>query len=91
MIDDVDAAFTRLQRKAQVAREPKLLPWENRSVQVRGPGRLLSRDAAGDEMSNRVLVICRAGFCRAAKPLRNQGYHESRARFVRHKAAMDTA
>ena len=37
MVDDVDAAFARLQDRAELVHEPKLLPWGNRSVQFRDP------------------------------------------------------
>ena len=37
MVDDVDAAFARLEGKAELVHEPKLLPWGNRSVQFRDP------------------------------------------------------
>ena len=37
MVDDVDAAYARLQGKAELVHEPKLLPWGNRSVQFRDP------------------------------------------------------
>lgn len=43
MVDDVDAAFTRLQDKVTVVHEPKLMPWGNRTVQFRDPeGTLVS-------------------------------------------------
>ena len=37
MVDDADAAFARLEGKAELVHEPKLLPWGNRSVQFRDP------------------------------------------------------
>ena len=37
MVDDVDAVFARLQDRAELVHEPKLLPWGNRSVQFRDP------------------------------------------------------
>lgn len=37
MVDDVDAAFARLQHEVELVHEPKLLPWGNRSVQFRDP------------------------------------------------------
>ena len=37
MVDDVDAVFARLEDKAELVHEPKLLPWGNRSVQFRDP------------------------------------------------------
>lgn len=37
MVDDVDAVFDRLNGKAELVHEPKLLPWGNRTFQVRDP------------------------------------------------------
>lgn len=37
MVEDVDAAFTRLNGRAELVHKPKLLPWGNRSVQFRDP------------------------------------------------------
>jgi uncharacterized glyoxalase superfamily protein PhnB len=37
MIDDIDAAFERLKDRADIVHEPKLLPWGNRTFQVRDP------------------------------------------------------
>lgn len=37
MVDDVDAVFERLKDKSDVVHEPKLLPWGNRTFQVRDP------------------------------------------------------
>jgi uncharacterized glyoxalase superfamily protein PhnB len=37
MVEDVDAAFDRLKGKAELVHEPKLLPWGNRTFQVRDP------------------------------------------------------
>ena len=37
MVDDVDAAFVRLKDEAELVHEPKLLPWGNRTFQVRDP------------------------------------------------------
>ncbi|RUZ81396.1 VOC family protein [Mesorhizobium sp. M7A.F.Ca.US.006.01.1.1] len=37
MVDDIDAAFERLKDKADIVHEPKLLPWGNRTFQVRDP------------------------------------------------------
>jgi len=37
MVEDVDAAFDRLNGKAELVHEPKLLPWGNRTFQVRDP------------------------------------------------------
>ena len=37
MVDDIDAAFERLKDKADLVHEPKLLPWGNRTFQVRDP------------------------------------------------------
>jgi len=37
MVDDVDAAFERLKDKADLVHEPKLLPWGNRTFQIRDP------------------------------------------------------
>jgi uncharacterized glyoxalase superfamily protein PhnB len=37
MVDDVDAAFDRLKGKVELVHEPKLLPWGNRTFQVRDP------------------------------------------------------
>ena len=37
MVDDIDAAFARLNGKAELVHEPKLLPWGNRTFQVRDP------------------------------------------------------
>ena len=36
MVDDIDAAFDRL-KGAELVHEPKLLPWGNRTFQVRDP------------------------------------------------------
>ena len=36
-VDDVDAEFARLNGKAEVVHEPKLLPWGNRTAQFRDP------------------------------------------------------
>ena len=36
-VDDIDAAFDRLKGKVEVVHEPKLLPWGNRTFQVRDP------------------------------------------------------
>ena len=37
MVADVDAVFDRLKGKAELVHEPKLLPWGNRTFQVRDP------------------------------------------------------
>lgn len=37
MVDDVDAEFTRLHDRVEVAHEPKVMPWGNRTVQFRDP------------------------------------------------------
>ena len=37
MVDDVDAEFARLNGKAEVVHEPKLMPWGNRTAQFRDP------------------------------------------------------
>ena len=37
MVDDIDAAFERLKGNAELVHEPKLLPWGNRTLQVRDP------------------------------------------------------
>ncbi|MEH3144416.1 MAG: VOC family protein [Methylobacterium frigidaeris] len=37
MVEDVDAVFERLNGKAELVHEPKLLPWGNRTFQVRDP------------------------------------------------------
>ena len=37
MVEDVDAVFNRLNGKAELVHEPKLLPWGNRTFQVRDP------------------------------------------------------
>lgn len=37
MVDDIDAVFERLKGKAELVHEPKLLPWGNRTFQVRDP------------------------------------------------------
>lgn len=37
MVDDIDAAFDRLNGKVELVHEPKLLPWGNRTFQVRDP------------------------------------------------------
>ncbi len=43
MVDDVDAEFARLNGKAEVVHEPKLMPWGNRTAQFRDPeGTLVS-------------------------------------------------
>jgi uncharacterized glyoxalase superfamily protein PhnB len=43
MVADVDAEFARLKDKAELAHEPKMLPWGNRTFQVRDPeGTLVS-------------------------------------------------
>ena len=43
MVDDVDAEFERLNGKAEVVHEPKLMPWGNRTAQFRDPeGTLVS-------------------------------------------------
>lgn len=42
-VEDVDAAFARLKDTVTVVHEPKLMPWGNRTVQVRDPeGTLVS-------------------------------------------------
>ena len=35
MVEDIDAEFSRLKDKADVVHEPKLLPWGNRTFQLR--------------------------------------------------------
>ena len=37
MVDDVDAEFARINDKAEVVHEPKLMPWGNRTAQFRDP------------------------------------------------------
>lgn len=37
MVEDVDAVFDRLNGKAELVHAPKLLPWGNRTFQVRDP------------------------------------------------------
>lgn len=37
MVDDIDAEFARLEGKAEVVHEPKLMPWGNRTAQFRDP------------------------------------------------------
>lgn len=37
MVADIDAVFDRLKGKAELVHEPKLLPWGNRTFQVRDP------------------------------------------------------
>ena len=37
MVEDVDAVFDRLNGKGELVHEPKLLPWGNRTFQVRDP------------------------------------------------------
>ncbi|CAO3441301.1 VOC family protein [Azospirillum endophyticum] len=37
MVDDVDAVFDRLKGKVELVHEPKLLPWGNRTFQIRDP------------------------------------------------------
>ena len=37
MVDDIDAAFEKLKGKAEIVHEPKLLPWGNRTFQIRDP------------------------------------------------------
>ena len=37
LVEDVDVVFDRLKGKAELVHEPKLLPWGNRSVQIRDP------------------------------------------------------
>ncbi|MGN6374184.1 MAG: VOC family protein [Sphingomonas sp.] len=37
MVDDIDAAFVRLKDKVELVHAPKLLPWGNRTFQVRDP------------------------------------------------------
>lgn len=37
MVEDVDAEFARLNGKAELVHEPKMLPWGNRSMQLRDP------------------------------------------------------
>lgn len=37
MVEDVDAEFERLKGRAELVHEPKMLPWGNRSMQVRDP------------------------------------------------------
>lgn len=37
MTDDIDAAFDRLKDSAELVHEPKLMPWGNRTFQVRDP------------------------------------------------------
>lgn len=37
MVDDLDAVFDRLNGKVEMVHEPKLLPWGNRTFQIRDP------------------------------------------------------
>lgn len=37
MVEDVDAVFDRVKGNAELVHEPKLLPWGNRTFQVRDP------------------------------------------------------
>lgn len=37
MVDDIDAAFERLKDQADIVHGPKLLPWGNRTFQIRDP------------------------------------------------------
>ena len=37
MVDYIDASFERLKGKVELVHEPKLLPWGNRTFQVRDP------------------------------------------------------
>lgn len=37
MVADVDAEYERLKDKVEIVHEPKLMPWGNRSVQLRDP------------------------------------------------------
>ncbi|MGE0652155.1 MAG: VOC family protein [Alphaproteobacteria bacterium] len=37
MVDDIDAAYARLKDKVELVHEPKLLPWGNRTFQLRDP------------------------------------------------------
>ena len=37
MVEDVDAEFARLQGEVETVHEPKLMPWGNRTAQVRDP------------------------------------------------------
>ena len=37
MVDDIDAAYARLKDKGELVHEPKLLPWGNRTFQLRDP------------------------------------------------------
>ena len=37
MVDDIDAAFERLRGEVELVHEPKLMPWGNRTFQVRDP------------------------------------------------------
>ena len=37
VVDDVDAEFARLEGRVEVVHEPKLMPWGNRTAQVRDP------------------------------------------------------
>lgn len=37
MVDDIDAVFEQLKDKAEVVHAPKLLPWGNRTFQIRDP------------------------------------------------------
>ena len=37
MVDDVDVEFARLNGKADVVHEPKMMPWGNRTAQFRDP------------------------------------------------------
>ena len=37
MVEDVDAVFERVKGKGELVHEPKLLPWGNRTFQVRDP------------------------------------------------------
>ena len=36
-VDDIDAEFERLQGKVDFVHEPKMMPWGNRSLQMRDP------------------------------------------------------
>jgi predicted enzyme related to lactoylglutathione lyase len=37
MVEDVDVVFDRMDGKAELVHEPKLMPWGNRTVQFRDP------------------------------------------------------
>lgn len=37
MVDDIDAAYDRLKDEVELVHEPKLMPWGNRTFQVRDP------------------------------------------------------